>query len=45
MTYTRTDRNPLKWKPLRWWLLALLALLWALAVSQDPSLVEPVRLL
>lgn len=42
---TDISRNLLRWKPLKWWLLALMALLWALWVSQDPSLVRPVYLL
>ncbi len=45
MTNINLSRNPLKWKPLKWWLLALIALLWALRVSQDPSLIRPVYLL
>ena len=45
MFHSHTLYTPLKWKPLKWWLLALIALLWALCVSQDPSLVKPVYLL
>lgn len=45
MTHTHTNRSSIGWKPLKWWLLALIALLWALWVSQDPSLIKPVYLL
>lgn len=41
MTDIHIDRNPLRWKPLKWWFLALMALIWAAWVSQDPSLINP----
>ncbi|EKV03165.1 hypothetical protein Lepto7375DRAFT_5445 [Leptolyngbya sp. PCC 7375] len=41
----RINGNSLKWKPLKWWLLALMALIWALWVSQNPYLIRPVYLL
>ena len=41
MTGTRLSQNPLKWKPLKWWFLAFMALIWAVWVSQDPSLINP----
>ena len=45
MTDIHASRNPFRWKPLKWWLLALMALLWALWISQDPSVIRPVYLL
>ncbi|MEM1254031.1 MAG: hypothetical protein AAGI69_16490 [Cyanobacteria bacterium P01_H01_bin.21] len=41
----RIKGNYLSWKPLKWWLLGVMALLWALWVSHDPELIRPVYLL
>lgn len=45
MTDIHVSHNPLRWKPLKWWLLATIALLWAMWISQDLSVIRPVYLL
>lgn len=42
---TQIDQNLVRWKPIKWWLLAAIALIWALWARQDASLIHPVYLL